>query len=164
MLEWLELVGQASVAEQALQPDGYLMLVEDHRLPVGELPHPGSFLVLSSEALKALFKVEQQDEDDKSFVVERAKDAQFQDRLITHLIRASLLTRADKGSLKAAIEISQQQSADAIRAIRSRAYKCAGAGEMASYKQALEYAFQAEQFATASLALKDIEGFTGMRD
>ncbi|WP_087750427.1 AAA family ATPase [Paraburkholderia caledonica] len=87
---WLELFSPQSLVYRSLKDDGYLLLVEDQRIPVGEKAHQHGFLVLDTSHLRTLFAVTEHDTAANRFCVD---DARNDGRLKAHLIAKSLLAR-----------------------------------------------------------------------
>ena len=97
---WLTVLGEAGPVFRALGPHGKLLLVEDFRIPVGELPNPRGFFLLNTIHLQKLFKIAEQSE----LGLIHAHDARGDDRLMAHVIPKTLLPRLSASTRKEAIE------------------------------------------------------------
>jgi ABC-type cobalamin/Fe3+-siderophores transport system ATPase subunit len=86
--QWVPLFDKNSLIMQALKKDGFLLLVEDQRIPVGEKAHEHGFLVLDTPQLKTLFGITEKDIKSGLFVHD---DHRKDGRLKAHLVSKSLL-------------------------------------------------------------------------
>lgn len=102
-----------------ISKSGWLMLVEDHRMPIGEMAHEFGFLVLDTEELKILFNIGHDDErNELFFCVEERGDG----RLKAHMIHSSLIIRFSEECLKSAITRLKDRSIFELKKIRSKNY------------------------------------------
>lgn len=140
--DWLGLFSPLSLVVKSLKASGYLMLVEDQRIPVGEKAHKYGFLVLDTCHLKTLFAVTAADGKDLFGFT----DARGDGRLKAHFIAKSLLTRITAESITAAIEELRTTAKDEITRIRALA---------PHYANGQLNGFWTQQFANASLFLAE---------
>lgn len=142
-LDWLALFDAKGLVRHLLKPDGYLLLVEDTEMRVGEKAHGLGFLVLDTPEIKALFAVR---EKDTQFVVD---DARGDGRLKAHLIPAECVARVTRRSVKDSVEQVRHLALEAIKGLRAK--------EAApSYRAGRKHAFHAQQFTNAQLALEQL--------
>jgi predicted ATPase len=141
---WLQLFSGASLLSASLKDDGYLLIVEDLRIPTGEKAHEYGFLVLETLHLRTLFSVSQADIDSGLFKVD---DARGDGRLKAHLVSKQLFERVSRETRSEAIA---QLLATALRRI----------GEIRrlphSYSNGMLHGFWTQQYANAALALRDL--------
>jgi len=141
--EWNSILSsQTSLFQRALKDDGYLLLVEDQRIPVGEKAHEFGFLILDTAHLKTLFKVNQADMGQQKFI---ADDFRKDGRLKAHLISKDILTRMTVETRNKAIKELQQSCLEEIRRLRS---------EKPSYGNGQLHGFWTQQFANAHMYLE----------
>lgn len=142
--DWLDVFSDQSIVIRALNENGYLLLVEDQRIPVGELAHEHGFIVLDTSHLRMLFSVDEQDNHNGLFL---CNDARGDGRLKAHLIAKKLLNKITSDSRKRAIEALKATAKDEIRRLRG--------GKSARYSDGLLHAFWTQQFANTSLYLDE---------
>jgi energy-coupling factor transporter ATP-binding protein EcfA2 len=145
--EWLSLFGKTSLIRRALAPDGYVLLVEDQRIPVGEKAHQYGFLVLDTPQLRTLFGIKE--EDKAQFIWDERRDG----RLKAHLIGTALLDRITAESRSGAVEQLHVQALKKIKEIRGQDY---------SYANGQAHGFWTQQLANAHMFLID-DGYTVVR-
>ena len=128
---------------QLLKDDGKLLLIEDCKIPVGELPHQKGFVVLSTLHLKDLFTIPA---SDQSFVANDARPNE-PGRLMAHLIPGCYLNKITSQSMKKAFEDLRETSIKNIKQIRAREQ---------TYKNGMAHAFWTQQLANATLCLEEM--------
>lgn len=143
--DWLNTFSQGALLDRALSADGYLLIVEDQRIPVGEKAHPLGFLVLDTPHLKVLFSVTEKDIANKKFI---ADDARNDERLKAHLIAKSLLNRVTTQSIFSAIEALRETAKNNIKKLRKTE-------STSTYKNGQLHGFWTQQFANASLYIDE---------
>jgi len=128
---------------QLLKDDGKLLLIEDCKIPVGELPHQKGFVVLNSLHLKDLFAIPA---TEKAFI---ANDARPEEpgRLMAHLIPACYLDKITSQTMKKAFEDLRDTSIRNIKQIRTQEQ---------TYKNGMAHAFWTQQLANATLCLEEL--------
>ncbi|MCA8256269.1 AAA family ATPase [Burkholderia sp. AU31624] len=141
--EWLDLFSSEKLIYRSLKDDGYLLLVEDQRIPVGEKAHQFGFVVLDTSHLKTLFDVKAADIDAGSFIVD---DARNDGRLKGHLIAKGLLSRVTPDTRRNAIKQLNDTAKDNIKSLRTGA---------PSYANGQLHGFWTQQFANSSLYLSE---------
>jgi ABC-type Mn2+/Zn2+ transport system ATPase subunit len=144
-VRWLSLFGSDGLLPSALATDGYALIVEDQRIPVGEGAHEYGFLVLDTSQLRLLFAVRDDDVLSKRFVW---SDARGDGRLKAHLIHRSLFCRVTAESRTAALKELRTVSRMQIERVRTLS---------PTYANGQLHAFWTQQFANASIALGDLE-------
>jgi AAA domain, putative AbiEii toxin, Type IV TA system len=140
---WNRIFDNDGLIQQALAPNGYLLVVEDQRIPVGESAHKHGFLVLDSSHLKELFAIDQEVDATRFLTQCHPENA----RLKAHLIHASLLRGYEPEGRKRALDALVSTCMTEITTLRKK-------GD--AYRNGLDLAFWTQQFANASLALKDL--------
>lgn len=141
--EWLNLFSDQSLIHRALRENGYLLVVEDQRIPVGEHAHEYGFIVLDTSHLRTLFAVKEEDVVAGSFVCD---DKRSDGRLKAHLVAKSLLLRITTETRKKAIEQLKETAKENIKQLRTQA---------PTYANGQLHGFWIQQFANASLFLSD---------
>lgn len=128
---------------QLLKDDGKLLLIEDCKIPVGELPHQKGFVVLNTLHLKDLFAIPA---TEKAFL---ANDARPEEpgRLMAHLIPACYLDKITSHTMKKAFEDLHDTSIRKIKQIRAQEQ---------TYKNGMAHAFWTQQLANATLCLEEM--------
>lgn len=139
--KWISLFSQL---QKLLKDDGFLLLIEDCKIPIGELPHQKGFLVLRSDHLRVLFDIPVVE---SSFVAYDARPDTEPGRLMAHLIPAKYLNMVTNESMKKAFDGLCKTSLASIKLIRSQEH---------SYKNGLEHAFWVQQLANATLCLDEM--------
>lgn len=134
--------------EKLLKADGYLLLIEDCRIPIGELPHSKGFLVLTTLHLKKLFSIPSSEE---KFI---AHDARFDSeeqrgRLMAHLIPSIYLKNINIETIKDSLSELKRSALGQIRSLRNG---------QATYSNGLAHAFWVQQLANTTLCLAELGG------
>lgn len=138
--EWLALMDNLS---QLLKADGYLLIVEDCRIPTGELPHKNGFVVLNTLHLKKLFSI---GEKESKFIAHDARidEPSQRNRLMAHLIPSSYLQNISHESIVIALEELKKSAIEKLKELR---------GKDPTYSNGLAHAFWVQQLANAELSL-----------
>lgn len=134
---WRQLFEENGKINQLLADNGYLLLVEDQEMPVGEKAYQKGFLVLNTVELKELFSIEGEIECNRK----------YDGRLTAHAIPKSSLSNITTDTIKAAVTSVNKKACDKIMAIRS---------EDTSYKNGQKHGFWVEQLANSQLILNEI--------
>lgn len=142
--DWLSIFSDQSIVSRALNENGYLLLVEDQRIPVGELAHEHGFIVLDTSHLRILFSVDEKDHQNGLFL---CNDARGDGRLKAHLIAKKLLNKLTTDSRKRSMDVLKATAKDEIRRLRET--------KSARYADGLLHAFWTQQFANTSLYLDE---------
>jgi|GEM_PF-448241 len=132
--------------KQLLKSDGYLLLIEDCLIPIGELPHNNGFIVFNTLHLKKLLNIPS---SETKFI---AHDARFNSveqrgRLMAHLIPQSYLTNISTDTIKEALKELKKSAKTEIQKIRT---------ETPSYSNGLAHGFWIQQLANAELCLTEL--------
>ena len=139
---WPTIFSPLSLIGRALADKGFLLLVEDQRIPVGELAHEYGFLVLDTSHLRTLFGVSVQDNEAGRF---RCDDARGDGRLKAHWIAKSLLGNISATAVRSAIGQLAETAKSQVRRLRT---------EEPSYGNGQLHGFWTQQLANAALFLE----------
>ena len=137
--EWPGLFSPNSLINRAIKKDGHLMIVEDQRIPIGEMAHPMGFLVLDTSHLRTLFSITEDDVNQGKFLED---DARQDGRLKAHLISSALFERITPATTSLAIQQLRETAKDQIKKLRA---------EPPTYSNGQLHGFWTQQFANASL-------------
>ena len=127
-----------------LKDDGKLLIIEDCKIPVGELPHQKGFVVFETIHLKDLFNISA---SDNLLVAHDARPDKEPGRLMAHLIPAKCLDKITPESKKKAFEDLRETALMNIKNIRTQAR---------TYKNGMAHAFWTQQLANATLCLEEM--------
>ncbi|TGK86130.1 methyltransferase domain-containing protein [Leptospira noumeaensis] len=140
---WCELF---SNIKKLLSIYGYLLIIEDCRIPTGELAHNNGFIVLNTLHLKKIFKIPA---SEVNFIIHDARfdSKEHQGRLMAHLIPANYLDQITSETIIDALSEVKNSAKEEIRKIRR--------GEI-TYSNGLAHSFWVQQLANAVLCLTDL--------
>ena len=141
--DWVKLFAAQSLIRRSLSDSGFLLIVEDQRIPVGEKAHEHGFIVLDTPHLRTLFGIKDSDVQAGNFV---ANDCRNDGRLKAHLIAKTLLNRLTSQTRKEAVEQLRATAKERIAQLRTT---------MATYANGQLHGFWTQQFANASLFLEE---------
>ena len=130
--------------KRQLKDDGKLLLIEDCKIPVGELPHQKGFVVLNTLHLKDLFSIPA---TENAFIANDARPDREPNRLMAHLIPCCYLDKITSQSMKKAFEDLRETSIRNIMQIRKQEQ---------TYKNGMAHAFWTQQLANATLCLEEL--------
>ncbi|KIO51517.1 hypothetical protein IW18_17915 [Flavobacterium hibernum] len=139
--EWLNLFTSVKSPFKLLKEDGFLLIVEDQFLAIGEKAHAKGFLVYDELEFKKLFKIASED----AYV---STDYRKDGRLKSHHIPKKCITRIDAKSKIESLEMLIQNSKDAIKELRKTTEP--------TFKNGKRHGFWSQQLANASLALEEL--------
>lgn len=139
--DWLNLFQDGGVISSLLGENGFLLLVEDHQIPIGEKAYQNGFLVLDTPQLKELFKITEKDND---FTF---SDKRGDGRLKAHHIPKRLLIQIDEKSRLDAIRSMSNTSRAKIIEIREKEK---------NYQNGILHGFWTQQFANSQLILSEL--------
>lgn len=139
--DWLELFKNEGKISNLLIENGFLLLVEDHKMPIGEKAYQKGFLVLDTPQLKNLFKISEKDTDFK------CEDKNDDGRLKAHLIPKQCLARIDESSRLSSLRSISATAKDKILEIRDLEN---------NYQNGKLHGFWTQQFANAQLCLDEL--------
>lgn len=141
--EWLSLFNEYSLISRSLQDSGSLLVVEDQRIPTGEMAHKFGFLVLDTPHLRTLFAVREEDIEAGLF---QPYDHRDDGRLKAHKVSKQLLNRLNRDTRRQAVEQLRETAKVKISELRRTT---------ADYKNGQLHGFWTQQFANASLWLDE---------
>ncbi len=132
--------------KQLLKSDGYLLLIEDCLIPVGELPHNNGFIVFNTLHLMKLLKIPA---NETNFIKHDARfdSLEQRGRLMAHLIPQSYLSNISTDTIKDALKELKKSAKTEIQRIRK---------ETPSYSNGLAHGFWIQQLANAELCLVEL--------
>ena len=145
--DWKKEFSKASILQSLVKKDGYLLVVEDYLMPIGESAHEFGFVVLEAEPLRALFGIKASQM--KTVCSSRSG---YEDRIQGHLIPAVAFQNVTRGTCIEALKRGCRLSKDRIEQLR----ELTAAGQH-NYKEGLKMAFHTQQFANATLALEALQ-------
>jgi len=138
--DWLRLFGERGEISRPLSDDGVVLLVEDHRMPVGEKAHPRGFIVLDTPQLRQLFHVREGDSGFEYY--EEGENG----RIKAHFIPRGCLMRISDGTKREALSSLSDEAMRRIRSIRAK--------DSTTYKDGMAHGFWTQQLANAQLSLQ----------
>jgi predicted ATPase len=144
--DWLQYFGPQGSISVLLRGEGYLLIVEDQLLPVGERAHKYGYLVLDAPELKALTKSSNEDGTIQTFYSVIPK---YEDRLKGHLIPAPAVRRVDVESRRRALSRLQARAMEKAEQLAQSPFN-ARSGRL--------YGFWCHQHVNAGLALRSLYG------
>jgi predicted ATPase len=135
--KWQGLFSPRGEISSLLRDDGFLLLVEDQQIPVGEKAYNNGFIVLDTGAIRDLFKIK---ENEDELIVDSIRDG----RLKAHLIPKTCLTKITEGSIKEALITHLVASKENIELLRS---------EEGNFKNGIQHGFWVQQYTNTHLEL-----------
>jgi SAM-dependent methyltransferase len=131
--------------KKLLKSDAYVLLIEDCRIPTGELAHQNGFIVLSTLHLKKLFNIPA---TDPKFI---AHDARFDSdeqrgRLMAHLIPTKYLESITSETIKESLIELKNSAKEEVRSLRKKE---------SNYLNGVAHSFWIQQLANAMLCLTE---------
>lgn len=143
--DWLSgLFGQHGTVGHFLKDNGYLLIVEDTEMRIGEKAHDKGFLVLNAGNLRKLFDVHETD-------LRFQSEAQQNGRLIATLIPADCVSRATRTTLITTLGQVKHEASEKIKALRK-------AEDSTAYRSGRKLAFHLQQLANATLTIESLGG------
>lgn len=139
--DWLNLFNSVTSPFKLLKDDGYLLIIEDQFLAIGEKAHSKGFLVYDELEFRKLFKIKVSDKY-------KSTDYRKDGRLKSHHIPKNCINKIDSGSKKASLNILLQNSKDEIKKLRK--------AKTPTFKTGKLHGFWSQQLANASLALEEL--------
>lgn len=113
---WLTLLSPTGTLSQLICDEGYLLVVEDYGIPVGERAHDYGFLLLDGPELCKLFSITEADRTSKRYVSHTSSDQRYKGRLTAHLISKACLTRISHTTQIAAMTKLRDRMSDEVEA------------------------------------------------
>jgi energy-coupling factor transporter ATP-binding protein EcfA2 len=119
--DWLGDLGKGGRLERLISETGYLLVVEDYGIPVGERAHDYGFLLLDQQELRKLFAITPEDETASRFLRQTPADGRYANRLTAHLVGKACLGRLTSETQHAAIaELHRRMSTEVRDFLRRR--------------------------------------------
>jgi len=115
--QWSNLFGTTGVLTKMLAPDGYLVVVEDYGISIGERAHEYGFLLLDGPELSMLFSIDEQDKAAGLLKVQTPSDVRYRDRLVAYGIGSSCIKKYSNTTRKRAIQMLNERTTQTIEAI-----------------------------------------------
>lgn len=112
--EWLKLFTKNSIIHNLLSQDGYLLVVEDYGIPVGERAHRYGFFLFDEPELCKLFDISAADRKNRLFVTQNSQDARYHERLKAHLIGKVCVGSISEVTKKSAITKLHDRMLDGV--------------------------------------------------
>jgi energy-coupling factor transporter ATP-binding protein EcfA2 len=134
---WPSIFSMHGAIHRCLKKDGFLLLVEDMNIPIGEKPHQKGFLVLDTPELRTLFQIRNGD----SFSFSSVREG----RLKAHYIPRECLSRMNLDSRRKALEEITHKAKQEIKSLRAAA---------PSFQNGRLHGFWVQQLANAQLCLE----------
>ncbi len=145
--DWLLLMATNGRLSRLISSDGFLLVVEDYGIPVGERAHDYGFLLLDEQELSHLFAVAPADRDAHRFSRQTSSDSRYAERLNAFLIAKACLDRLTPDTQRAAIDSLRRRMADTVRTfLRDKNARSTAAGR--------DYARSAQLLANADIWLE----------
>lgn len=148
VLHEIEIENWAAVLHDAytlLANTGSLLIVEDTRLPRGELAHANGFLILETEALCELFKTSRSADGVRCVAASRSGS-----RLQATAFRKTHLAAITTSSIEGALLTQRDIAIRRIRELRR-------SGRKPDYRLGHEHAYHAQLVANLTLALEELQ-------
>ena len=136
--QWMKLFSKEDLIIK-LKSNGYLLIVEDQQMPVGEKAYKNGFMVFGEAQFRLLFNIKA---GDGYSVYDSKKDG----RLLAHLIPKTNLKTLSTDSICEAIKSLKSASLDKIHELRN-------SGET-DFKTGMKLSFWLHQYANSSLNLQ----------
>lgn len=140
--EWIRTFSSEEIILKHLKPDGYVLIVEDQQMPVGERAYKNGFMVFGENQFRKLFNIKSND----NYIV---NDARGDSRLLAHLIPKNKIQTITNGSIYRSIKSLQQDALEKIRSIRNNA--------KSDFKTGMKLSFWLNQYANASLNIQNFK-------
>ena len=128
-LDWLPLFSGDGFIQWLLKPNGYILIVEDMEMRVGEKAHQRGFVVLDTADIRVLFGVK---ELQTGFVMD---DARGEGRSNAHLVPASCVGNVSASFLREALKQVKHLAKEEIKILRQGNTSCRAGRKHAFYCQ-----------------------------
>lgn len=148
--EWLKLFGKESVLHGLLCHDGFLLVVEDYGIPVGERAHRYGFLLFDEPELCKLFEIAAEDRQNGFFASQTSQDTRYRDRLKAHLIGKACVSKVSADTRQSAIKKLHDRMLDIVSTFLQQ-------GQASDSAAGRAYARSAQLLANASSWLRTAE-------
>ncbi|KRG55889.1 hypothetical protein ARC02_07110 [Stenotrophomonas africana] len=141
--DWLRVFSPNGLLSRIIKEDGFLLIVEDQQIPVGEMAHQNGFIILNTNELARLFAITESDRQAGQFRAGYERNG----RLTAHLVSRRLFDRVSTQSRRSALEAVKALAGDRIVQLRS---------SEKSYRNGLLHGLWTQQLANATLALQQL--------
>jgi predicted ATP-dependent endonuclease of OLD family len=141
-IQWVDLFNGTHSISSVLKPEGFLLIMEDQFIPIGELANKLGFILFGPEQFKILFGVT---ESDTRFKCESHEN---NGRIMAYQIPQYLLARVTKETIIAALESLKKTSFENVKQLRAKSKP--------GYTDGRHHALYTQLFTNASLALEEI--------
>jgi ABC-type multidrug transport system ATPase subunit len=139
--DYYSLFEQNSRLSALLSDNGYILIVEDNQIPIGENAHKFGFIVLNTSELRELFSIPPGSSDGL------VRDSTKEGRLTAHLVHKKHLKNITQSTIGAAITSVRTTAKEKMKTIRGT--------NQDSYKDGMGHAFWVQQYANACLYLEE---------
>jgi SAM-dependent methyltransferase/ABC-type cobalamin/Fe3+-siderophores transport system ATPase subunit len=140
--DWAGVLGANATVTRLLRPDGFLLVVEDQHIPVGEKAHRQGFLLLGEPHLRVLFGCTESSQ-------QIIKSSEPGGRLEAYAIPASLLPLCTHDATVGALGLLERTARDKICRLREAE---------PTYRNGQLHGLWTQLFANATLALAKLGG------
>lgn len=149
--KWLQELGPDSRLMELLKSNGYLLIVEDQRIPVGENAHDYGFLVLNTLQFQKLFNFSGgvSESQYKKYDADQGIDGKA-GRLLAHRFVKDLVSNFNPANQQAAIRDLYKTAAKEMTELRQKAKQ-----GKPSFQDGQLHAFWMTQYANAALWLTE---------
>lgn len=124
-----------------LSDDGYILIVEDNQIPIGENAHKFGFIVLNTSDIRELFSIPSGSIDGL------VRHSTQEGRLTAHLVHKKHLKNITQNTIGAAITSVKTTAKEKMKIMRGP--------NQESYKDGMGHAFWVQQYANACLYLEE---------
>jgi ABC-type cobalamin/Fe3+-siderophores transport system ATPase subunit/SAM-dependent methyltransferase len=147
--DWLKEIGPESRLMELIHSDGFLLIVEDQRIPVGENAHDYGFLVLNTLQFQKLFgfSCDESESSYKKYDADQGGDGKA-GRLLAHRFAKNLVMQFNTTRQKDAITDLYKTAAQEMTTLRRQAKQ-----KKPSFQDGQLHAFWMTQYANAALWL-----------
>lgn len=147
--EWQTEIGPSSQIMELLKPNGFLLIIEDQRIPVGENAHNYGFLVFDTVQFQKLFDFTAEATEDLYKKYDAYQDIDGKaGRILAHRFAKDLVSRFSANNQKNAIISLYQTAARRMKEIRLKAKE-----ENPTFQDGQLHGFWMTQLANTSLWL-----------
>ena len=142
-VDWVGLLSEEGLICQLLRQDGFLLIVEDMEMRIGEKAYQNGFIVLDTDHIRTLFQIRK---NHPGLIVD---DARHDGRLKAHLVPACSVKQISVASIRKTLTLVKSDAKKQIRNLRKK---------KPDYRAGRKHAFFAQQLANAELALEMYAG------
>jgi predicted ATPase len=124
--EWLGVFGKQGFVSRSLSTNGHLLLVEDLRIPIGELPNPRGFFLLDTIHIQQLFNATTSELVNSILVHDERGDG----RLKAHVVPKRLVESMTATTRTQALEALRETSLRRIKELRQSTDRSFKSGQL----------------------------------